>query len=93
MAWYPASYPGTAAWRSSHHILVSCRLSATGIRFLGILFHARELGSPYGRLTGTRPSEAGAIPDPDGFSMFRTRETRLGLGALYTPGTAVSTRP
>ena len=25
--------------------------------------------------------------------MFRTRETRLGLGALCTPGTAVSTRP
>jgi hypothetical protein len=25
--------------------------------------------------------------------MFRTRETRLGLGALSTPGTTVSTRP
>ena len=25
--------------------------------------------------------------------MFRTRETRLGLGALCTPGAAVSTRP
>jgi hypothetical protein len=24
--------------------------------------------------------------------MFRTRETRLGLDVLYTPGTAVSTR-
>src|SRR6266851_10306746 len=30
----------------------SCRLSATGVRFLGILFRARELGFPYGRLTG-----------------------------------------
>jgi hypothetical protein len=25
--------------------------------------------------------------------MFRTRETRLGLDVLYTPGTAVFTRP
>ena len=25
---------------------------------IGILFHARELGSPYGRLTGTPPGEA-----------------------------------
>jgi hypothetical protein len=31
--------------------------------------------------------------DPGGFSMFRMRETRLGLGALFTPGTTVSTRP
>jgi hypothetical protein len=31
--------------------------------------------------------------DPGGFSMFRMRETRLGLGALSTPGTTVSTRP
>jgi hypothetical protein len=39
------------------------------------------------------PGKPESVPDPDGFSMFRTRETRLGLGALYTPGTAVSTRP
>jgi hypothetical protein len=32
-------------------------------------------------------------PDPDGVSMFRTREIRLGKDVLYTPGTAVSTRP
>ena len=30
---------------------------------------------------------------PDGVSMFRTRETRLGPGALSTPGTAVPSRP
>jgi hypothetical protein len=36
-AWYPASYPGPATWRSSHTVLVSCCLSATGVRFLGIL--------------------------------------------------------
>jgi len=39
-----------------------------------------------------RPTSALA-PDPDGVSMFRTRETRLGKDVLYTPGTAVSTRP
>ncbi len=32
------------------------------------------------------------MADPDGVSVFRTHETRLGLGALCTPGTAVSTR-
>jgi len=35
----------------------------------------------------TAPPEGGA--DPSGVSMFRTRETRLGPGALFTPGTAV----
>ena len=64
-------------------------LSATGVRFLGILFRARELGSPYGRLTG--PPEG--RPDPDGVSGYRTHEARLGPGAFCTPGTAVSTRP
>jgi hypothetical protein len=68
---------------------LSRRLSATGIRFLGILFRARELGSPYGRLTG--PPEG--RPDPDGVSAYRTHETRLEPGAFCTPGTAVSTRP
>jgi len=32
------------------------------------------------------------VPDPDGVYMFRTRETRLGPGALCTPGTAVPAR-
>jgi hypothetical protein len=35
---YPASYPDTATWRSRHGVLVSCRLSSTGIGFLSILF-------------------------------------------------------
>jgi hypothetical protein len=39
----------------------------------------------------TAPPADGA--DPSGFSMFRTRETRLAQGALCTPGAAVSTRP
>ena len=38
-----------------------------------------------------RPPAGGA--DPSGVSMFRTHETRLGPGALFTPGTAVPTRP
>jgi hypothetical protein len=83
----------TTAWSSSHHVPVSRRLSATGIRFLGHPVPARELGSPHGRLTGTTGTTPDDLPDPDGFSMFRTRETRLGLGALFTPGTTVSTRP
>ena len=46
---------------------------------------------------GFRPSydrpTAPACADPSGVSMFRTREMRLGPGALYTPGTAVPSRP
>jgi hypothetical protein len=54
---------------------------------LGHPVPATEFGSPYGRLTGA------IAPDLDGVSMFRTREMRLGKGVLYTPGTAVPTRP
>jgi len=36
---------------------------------------------------------AAGSADPDGVSMFRTRETRLDQGALYTPGAVVPTRP
>ena len=52
-------------------------------------FPARGLRPPYGR--PTTPPGGGA--DPDGVSVFRTRETRLAQGALFTPGAAVSTRP
>ena len=38
-----------------------------------------------------RPPAGGA--DPNGVSMFRTRKTRPGPGALFTPGTAVPSRP
>src|SRR5690348_3540182 len=48
-----------------------------------------ELVHRYLRLTATRPG----VADPDGVSVFRTHETRLGLGAPCTPGTVVSTRP
>jgi hypothetical protein len=46
--------------------------------------------SAYRRARGPSPD---GVPDPDGVSMFRAHESQLGLGALYTPGTAVSTRP
>jgi hypothetical protein len=65
--------------------LVSCCLSAAGIRFLGIL--SRLVFRPsYDRPTST------TVLDHDGVSMFRTHEMRLGLGVLYTPGTAVPAR-
>jgi hypothetical protein len=66
--------------------LVSCCLSATGIRFLGIL--SRPGVPPL--LRSAYRTAGGA--DPSRVSMFRTRETRLAQGALFTPGAAVSTR-
>ena len=68
--------------------LVSCCLSAAGIRFLGILSRP---GIPPLLRSAYRAATGGA--DPSGVSMFRTRETRLGPGALSTPGTAVPARP
>jgi hypothetical protein len=49
----------------------------------------RDFRPPYGRPTA--PPVSGT--DPDRFSVFRTRETRLDLGALCTPGAAVPARP
>ena len=68
--------------------LVSCCLSAAGIRFLGIL--SRPGLVPLLR-SAYRAAAGGA--NPSGVSMFRTRETRLGPGALSAPGTAVPSRP
>ena len=65
---------------------VSCRLSATGIRFSGHPVPAGELGLPHGRLTGHE-----CRPDPDGVSTFHTQRDTTGVGALSTPGTAVLT--
>jgi hypothetical protein len=50
---------------------------------------ARGFRPPCDRPTAPPASSA----DPDGVSVFRTRETRLGLGALCTPGAAVPARP
>ena len=68
--------------------LVSCCLSAAGIRFLGILSRP---GLPPLLRSAYRTAAGGA--DPSGVSMFRTREIRPGPGALCTPGTAVPARP
>jgi hypothetical protein len=69
----------------------SCCLSTAGFRFLGILFRARALGLSRVQLTGNHLEQY--VPDPDGVPVFHACETRLGLGALCTPRTAVSTRP
>jgi hypothetical protein len=50
---------------------------------------AREFRPTYDRPTGPPFMHE---PDPGGVSMFHTRETRLGLGVLSTPGTAVPIR-
>ena len=68
--------------------LVSCCLSATGLRLLGIL---PRPGLPPPLRSAYHAASGGA--DPDGVSVFHTRETGLAQGALFTPGAAVSTRP
>jgi hypothetical protein len=62
---------------------LSCRVSATGIGFLGILYPP----GTWAFVTSGLPPPPAGVTDPDGVSMFHTHETRLGLGALYTPGT------
>jgi hypothetical protein len=61
----------------------------TGIRLLGVLSPPGTWAS----LTVGLPVPLVSGPDPDGVSAYRTCEARLGLGALYIPGIAVSTRP
>ena len=64
-------------------------LSATGIRFLGVLFPPGNQAP----LTVGLPQHPAGTADPDGVSTFRTHETRTGLGALFTPEATVFTRP
>ena len=64
-------------------------LSAAGLRFLGHPVPPAGFRPSYDRPTA--PPAGGA--DPSGFSMFRTRKTRPGPGALSTPGTTVPARP
>ena len=84
---YPASYPGRPAEGQP-----SCPgfLPPFGRRhsLLGHPVPARELGLPYGRLTG-RHQVAGP---GRGFHVPHLRDT-TGVGALSTPGTAVLSRP
>src|SRR6266508_2692789 len=86
---YPASSAATTSGGAGQAVPASCRLSATGVGFLGILFSPRKFSSPCGR--PTTPKSDGV--DLDEVPMFRTCETRLGQGVLWTPGTAVSPRP
>src|SRR5947208_15968778 len=87
MAWYPASYPGPAAWRSGLSVPVSCCLSAAGLRFLGILFPPRNSAL----LTVGLPALAHRTLT--GFPCSARVRCGWGKGVLYTPGTAVPTRP
>jgi hypothetical protein len=85
---YPASYTNRSAGADRPRPL-SCRLSAAGLRFLGILYPP----GTWAFVTSGLPPPTNGVADPDGVSAFRTHETRLGLGAPCTPGTVVSTRP
>jgi hypothetical protein len=62
-------------------VLVSCRLSSTGVGFLSILFPPEDSAS----LTVGLPDRHPGGPDSVGVSVFRTRETRPGWGAFFTP--------
>lgn len=62
----------TPSGGTGHVISLSCCLSASGIRFLDILFPPGTFSFPYGRPTDHNRS------DPVGVSMFRTSKTRPG---------------
>ena len=74
-----------------HGVMISCRLSPTGIRFLGFLFPPED----YVALTIDLPGRQ-AGPDSVGVSVFRTCETRPGWvpsllrGGGVLPATATS---
>jgi hypothetical protein len=68
--------------RHSPVVPVSCCLSATGIRFLGLPAPAAGF-----HLSHDRPTlHHERCQDLDGVSMFRTNEIRVGSGAPFTPG-------
>jgi hypothetical protein len=74
MARYPASYPQTIRLEApTLPSTVSCRLSATGIRFSVILFPPRD----WALLTVGLPTPATEW-DLDGVTAFRTHERRPG---------------
>ena len=85
--WYPASYPGRSTEGSTMSPRVSCRLSTTGIRLLGILLPPRS-SAP---LTVGLPEQP--APGPDGISTFRTSESRPDWVPSLPRGPAVLTRP
>jgi hypothetical protein len=60
---------------------------------LGHPVPAKELGLPHGRLTGAAQHQAETRRTRTGFPCSARARHGWGLGALCTPGTAVSTRP
>ena len=89
LVWYPASYPAPPPGAAGTQCWFPVAFRPTGICFLGILFPPGKwaflaVRLPIRHINGS---------DPVGVSVFHTRKIRLGLGVLYTPGTAVSTRP
>ena len=77
---YPAGYTRPPGGGTGHAATLSRCLSATGIRLLGILSRrgiAPLLRSAY---------RATISADPDGVSMFRTRETRPGWAPSISRG-------
>jgi hypothetical protein len=91
----------TASGRASHHVPVSCCLSAAGVRFPGHPVPARELGLPYGRLTGTTwyrtrtglPRSAPARSGRGGCPLYPGDGGALPAGCRARPSPAASQRP
>ena len=83
--WYPAGYPQAPDGGAGHRRPVSCRLSATGIRFLGILF-------PPGIPLSSRSAYQAAPGPRRGCHVPHIRVT-AGLGALFTPRPSGALRP
>ena len=80
---YPASYPRHRPEGDGHVVVVSCCLSATGVRFSGHPVPTRGVG-PSSR-SAYRPPASGGGPRR-GFRVPHSRDT-TGLGALSIPGT------
>jgi hypothetical protein len=74
---YGTTVGGTAC------VPVSCCLSAAGVRFLGLPVPPGDCAF---LAIGLPCTAEGACWDPDGVSMFRTNEIRVGSGAPFTPG-------
>ena len=74
--------------RASHHVPVSCCLSATGIRFSVTLFPPGTWAFLTVGLPGTTWR-----PDPDGVSTFHTCEIRPGWVPPLPRGRRCSSRP
>jgi hypothetical protein len=77
----------TTSGGASMRFPVSCRLSATGIRFLGHPSPAGELSLPHGRPTRTKPA------GPQRGCRVAHEQDATGQGAPFTPGTVVRSRP